>query len=214
MTTGKQSSTKTQPKTSYLAYAAYIFAAFVGGIALAWGMQQWSNGNNVSVATTGVEAYGGDFTLEAPGGPSGLSDYRGKLVIAYFGFASCPDVCPTSLGVMKAAMNKLGEPEQAAVRGLLISIDPERDTPEKVEAYAQYFHPNFHGLSGTPEAVAQVAKQYGALYRKVETPDSSMDYTMDHSSVIYLIDQQGVLREKLSHGVTPAEVAGKIKQYL
>lgn len=210
MTVEKKSESK---KTSKLAYAAFILVAFAGGIALAWGVQQWSN-NNEQVAATGVEAYGGDFMLEAPWGKSGLPDYRGKLVLAYFGFASCPDVCPTSLGAMKAAMSTLSESEQAAVRGLFISIDPERDTPQKVEQYAQYFHPNFHGLSGTPEGVAHVAKQYGALYRKVETPESSMDYTMDHSSIIYLIDQQGVLREKISHGATPADIAGKIKQYL
>nr|CAA6821098.1 MAG: Cytochrome oxidase biogenesis protein Sco1/SenC/PrrC, putative copper metallochaperone [uncultured Thiotrichaceae bacterium] len=201
-------------KTNYLVYSAFIFVAFIGGIALAWGVQQWSSDNKADVVATGVEAYGGDFMLEAPWGQSGLPDYRGKLVMAYFGFASCPDVCPTSLGVMKAAMATLSDAEQSEIRGLLISIDPERDTAKKVEQYAQYFHPNFHGLSGTTESVAHVAKQYGALYRRVETPDSSMDYTMDHSSVIYLIDQQGVLREKLSHGVTPAEVAGKLKQYL
>ncbi len=201
-------------KTGQFAHAAYILLAFVGGLALAWVVQQWSGDTNDSIATTGVEAYGGDFMLEAPWGKSGLPDYRGKLVLVYFGFASCPDVCPTSLGVMKAAMATLDESEQAAVRGLFISIDPERDTPQKVEQYAQYFHPNFHGLSGKPEAVAHVAKQYGVSYRKVETPQSSMGYTMDHSSVIYLIDQQGVLREKMNHGVTPAEVAAKVKQYL
>lgn len=199
-------------KTSYLAYAAFIFVAFISGIALAWGVQQWRGESDT--APTGVAAYGGDFMLQAPWGESGLPDYRGKLVLAYFGFASCPDVCPTSLGVMKAAVNSLETTEQAKVRGLLISIDPERDTPEKTEQYAQYFHPNFHGLSGETEAVAHVAKQYGVLYRKMEAPESAMAYTMDHSSVIYLIDQQGVLREKIQHGATPVEVAEKMRQYL
>lgn len=204
---------KAPAKTNYLAYTLFILLAFAGGIALAWSMQQW-RGADSAVAASGVEAYGGDFMLEAPWGQSGLPDYRGKLVLAYFGFASCPDVCPTTLGVMKAAMAELDEAEQAQVRGLFISIDPERDTPKKVEEYAQYFHPNFHGLSGQPENVAHVARQYGALYRKVETPDSSMGYTMDHSSVIYVVDQQGVLKAKLQHGATPAEVAAKIREYL
>lgn len=199
-------------KTSYLSYAAFVFAAFIGGIALAWGVQEWRS--EPDTAPTGVAAYGGDFMLQASWGESGLPDYRGKLVLAYFGFASCPDVCPTSLGVMKAAVSSLETTEQAKVRGLLISIDPERDTPEKTEQYAQYFHPNFHGLSGETEAVAHVAKQYGVLYRKMDTPESAMAYTMDHSSVIYLIDQQGVLREKIQHGATPAEVADKVRQYL
>ena len=204
--------TKKPAKTNYLAYTLFILAAFAAGIALAWGVQQWRGDD--AVAASGVEAYGGDFMLQAPWGESGLPDYRGKLVLAYFGFASCPDVCPTTLGVMKAAMAELDEAEQAQVRALFISIDPERDTPQKVEQYAQYFHPNFHGLSGKPEDVAHVAKQYGALYRKVETPESSMGYTMDHSSVVYLIDRDGKLQYKIQHGTTPAEMAAKIREYL
>lgn len=199
-------------KTNYLAYGLFILLAFAGGIVLAWGVQQWRS--DTPVAPAGVEAYGGDFELDAVWGKAGLPDYRGKLVLVYFGFASCPDVCPTTLGVMKTAMAELTEAEQAQVQGLFITIDPEQDTPQRVEQYAQYFHPNFHGLSGTPEAIAHVAKQYGAIYRKVETPESSMPYTMDHSSVIYVVDQQGVLKAKLQHGVTPVELAAQIRTYL
>ncbi len=112
----------TSKKTGQSTYVAYILLAFVGGLALAWAVQQWSAGTNDSVTTTGVKAYGGDFMLEAPWGKSGLPDYRGKLVLVYFGFTSCPDVCPTSLGIMKAAMATLDESEQAAVRGLFIKL--------------------------------------------------------------------------------------------
>ena len=161
-----------------------------------------------------LAAYGGDFILEAPWGKSGLSDYRGKLVLIYFGFASCPDVCPTSLGIMKSALKLLQESEQENIAGLFISIDPERDTPELTENYAQYFHPNFHGLSGKPEAIAQVAKRYNVLYKKMDTSESAMGYTLDHSSVTFLVDQQGVLREKIQHGATPKEVADKLREYL
>ncbi len=203
---------KKSSRTRYLTYSLVILAAFAAGIVLAWTMQQWRSETPVSPA--GVEAYGGDFELEATWGKSGLPDYRGKLVLIYFGFTSCPDVCPTSLGTMKAAMAELDAAEQAQVRGLFITVDPERDTPQRIEQYAQYFHPNFHGLSGTPADIAHVAKQYGVIYRKVETPESSMPYTMDHSSVIYVVDQQGALKAKVQHGATPTELAAKIREYL
>ena len=149
-------------------YIILISLIFVGGVTLSWKMQELRTVENA------LTAYGGDFTLEAPWGKSGLSDYRGKLVLIYFGFASCPDVCPTSLGIMKSALKLLKESEQENIAGLFISIDPERDTPELTENYAQYFHPSFHGLSGKPEAIAQVAKQYNVLYKKMDTPESAM----------------------------------------
>ncbi|MEZ5447885.1 MAG: SCO family protein [Thiolinea sp.] len=199
-------------RKNYLPYALFIGLAFAAGIGLAWGVQQWRTTQQESAQA--LATYGGDFMLEAPWGASGLPDYRGKLVMAYFGFTSCPDVCPTSLGIMKAAMNQLSEQEQAQIRGLFISVDPERDLPQRTEEYAQYFHANFHGLSGTADAIAHVAKQYGVLYRKIPTPESAMAYTLDHSSVIYIIDAKGVLREKVKHGTTAAELATTLRQYL
>lgn len=195
-------------KLSRVFYITLVSLIFVGGVTLSWKMQELRTVENA------LAAYGGDFTLEAPWGKSGLSDYRGKLVLIYFGFASCPDVCPTSLGIMKSALKLLKGSEQENIAGLFISIDPERDTPELTENYAQYFHPGFHGLSGKPEAIAQVAKQYNVLYKKMDTPESAMGYTLDHSSVTFLVDQQGVLREKIQHGATPKEVAEKLREYL
>lgn len=202
----------TKKKTTQLTYALFIALAFAGGIALAWGVQQWRN--EQSASSDSLAAYGGDFVLEAPWGASGLPDYRGKLVLIYFGFASCPDVCPTALGVVKTALKSLDETELKNVQGLFITVDPERDTPQRAEEYAQYFHANLHGLSGKPEAVAHVAKQYGVLYRKVKLDESAMGYTLDHSSVIYVVDQQGVLREKVQHGATPSELVEAIRRHL
>lgn len=196
------------PQLSRPLYISLIALVFIGGVFLSWKIQE------SRAAETALAAYGGDFVLDAPWGKSGLSDYRGKLVLIYFGFASCPDVCPTSLGIMKSALKLLSESEQEKISGLFITIDPERDTPELVENYAQYFHPNFHGLSGELEAIAGVAKRYNVLYRKIETSDSSMGYTLDHSSVTFLVDQQGVLREKIQHGATPRNIAEKLREYL
>ena len=188
-----------------------ILLAFIIGIGMAWGWQQWQQTDQG--VQRSMAAYGGDFELDAAWGKAGLADYRGKLVLLYFGFTSCPDVCPTSLGTMKKAVGDLTEQEQQQIRGLFVTIDPERDTAERVEQYAQFFHPNFHGLSGSPEAIAHVARQYGVIYRKVES-ESSMGYSMDHSSWVYLLDKKGELKTRFQHGVTPAEMTDKIREAL
>ncbi|MGB0845343.1 MAG: SCO family protein [Thiolinea sp.] len=206
------STSKQARQSRQFLYSLFIALAFAGGIGLAFGLQQWRSAENVP--DSGVSAYGGDFTLETVNGSAGLSDYQGKLVMIYFGFASCPDVCPTSLGIMKKAYNTLTQNEQNKVSGLFISIDPKRDTPEIAQNYARHFQPGFDGMSGTPEGITKVAQQYGVLFREMETPGSAMGYTLDHSSVIYLVDQQGVLQEKIQHGVTPKELTEKLRQYL
>ena len=199
-----------QAQANKFLYSLFIALMFAAGIGMAFGLQQWRAAED----EPGIAAYGGDFVLESADGKLGLQDYRGQLVMMYFGFASCPDICPTSMGVMRKAFNTLNATEQTKVRGLFVSIDPERDTPEMAQNYARHFQENFSGVSGTPETVGKVAQQYGVLFRKMETPDSAMNYTLDHSSVIYLVDQQGVLREKLQHGVTPKELAEKLRAYL
>ena len=197
-------------------YSLFIALVFAAGIGLAFGLQQWRTTENISTsdASPDLSAYGGDFVLESGEGALKLQDYREQLVMMYFGFASCPDVCPTSMGVMRKAYNALSADEQKKVRGLFISIDPERDTPEMAQNYARHFQESFAGVSGTPDAVNKVAQQYGVLFRKMDIPDSALNYTLDHSSVIYLVDQQGVLREKLQHGVTPKELTEKLRGYL
>ncbi len=196
-------------------YGLFMLLVFIGGVGLAFSLQQWRGAEPAANTTrSALSAYGGDFVLDNSAGARSLQDYRGQLVMMYFGFASCPDICPTSLGVMRKAYNTLSQDEQNTVQGLFISIDPVRDTPEIAHNYAQHFQKNFTGLSGTPQAVAQVAQQYGALFRKTATPDSALAYTLDHSSVIYLVDQKGVLREKLQHGITPQELTDKLRSYL
>ena len=201
-----------QAQSNKFLYSLFIALAFMAGIGIAFGVQQWRNTD--SVADSSVSAYGGDFVLESSDGSLSLQNYRGKLVMMYFGFAACPDICPTSMGVMRKAYNTLSEAEQNQVHGLFISIDPERDTPEIAQNYAKHFQQSFDGVSGTQETVGKVAQQYGVLFRKMETPNSAMNYTLDHSSVIYLVDQQGKLREKLQHGVTPMELVEKLRGYL
>ncbi len=156
---------------------------------------------------------GGDFTLQSVNGQVSLKDFQGKVVLLYFGYTSCPDVCPTSLTLMRIALSQLSDEELTQVRGVFISVDPERDTLERLDEYSRHFHPNISGVTGTPEQVAEVAQHYGAIYQRAES-DSAMGYTVDHSSVTYLIDQQGQLINSLPHGTMPGIILQEIRKLL
>lgn len=130
---------------------------------------------------------GGDFTLEGKKGEATrLSDFRGKVVILYFGYTHCPDVCPTALGRIQSALTLLKHP--ANVQVLFVTLDPERDTRSALDAYLAFFDPDWLGLrSENPETLADVAKQYQVIYRK-ESSTSQLGYLVAHSDFIYLID--------------------------
>ncbi len=156
---------------------------------------------------------GGDFTLTAADGPVALERLRGRVVLLYFGYASCPDVCPTSLALTTAALKTLEPAELARVQVLFISVDPGRDTPEKLRLYAGYFHPNIAGVTGSPATIAAVATNYGASYR-MTTVQSAAGYVVDHSSVTSVIAPDGRLVEQLPHGSTPPEIVATIRRWL
>jgi protein SCO1/2 len=156
---------------------------------------------------------GGDFTLDSYRGPVSLHDFKGKVVMLYFGYTSCPDVCPTSLGYMVAALGELSPDELQQVQPIFISVDPERDSLQGLKDYVEYFQPGFIGLTGSEEQVAQVAKQYGAKYYPVELEGSAFGYAINHSAAIYLIDQDGTLRFAFPHK-TPASVMTDAMQHL
>ena len=145
--------------------------------------------------------FGGDFTLFQGANPVSLSDFRGRLVVMYFGFASCPDVCPTTLTIIASALRQLAPEELESVQPIFISIDPERDQGEKLDAYATYFHPSFIGITGTPEEVQKVANQYGGFFIKVES-DSVLEYLVEHTSKTYIISKDGQYVSILPHDMT------------
>lgn len=157
---------------------------------------------------------GGDFTLTSAQGPVSLSDFRGQAVVIYIGYASCPDVCPTALAVLTQALRSLDETERKQVQGIFISVDPERDTPEKLAQYAAFFTPRLIGVTGSKSEIDQVVKQYGAFYRQVEMRDSALGYAVDHSSRLYLINTEGQLVHTLLHNSTPDELTLYLKQLL
>ncbi|MDX2008519.1 MAG: SCO family protein [Meiothermus sp.] len=136
--------------------------------------------------------------------PYKLSDFRGKAVYIFFGFVNCPDVCPTTLSELKKVYQALNPAEQSKVQVLLITADPERDTPEVLEKYVRFFHPKFLGLTGTSEQIAETAKGFGVFYIKSNIK-SATEYNVDHTATTFLIDPSGKLRLLYGNG-KPAQI--------
>jgi len=133
-----------------------------------------------------------DFELEAARGQTvKLSDFRGKLVLLYFGYTFCPDVCPTSLSKLAKALDILDN-QAEDVQVIMISVDPERDTPEILSEYVSFFHPSFIGVTGTPDEINEVATLYGIYYQAHEGSEGS-GYLVDHTASVIVVDQDGYL---------------------
>jgi protein SCO1/2 len=159
-------------------------------------------------------AIGGPFTLTAGDGKT-VTDrsFRGKWLLVYFGYTFCPDVCPTTLNDIAEALGKLG-PLADKITPLFVTVDPERDTPEVMGRYVKSFDPRIVGLTGTPEAIAEVAKEYRVYYKKHPTGESHDDYLMDHSSIIYVMDPEGRYVTLLSAEQKPDQMATRLRQLI
>lgn len=154
---------------------------------------------------TGLD-YPKDFSLTDQNGKQRtLADFKGKVVVMFFGYTQCPDVCPTTMTEMASVMQKLG-PDADNVQVLFVTIDPERDTQALLASYVPSFDKRFLGLYGDAAATAKVAKDFKVFYQKV--PGRSADsYTMDHTAGSYVFDKQGQLRVFLRHGQGPEPIA-------
>jgi protein SCO1/2 len=165
-------------------------------------------------AVSGVVSIGGPFALTDQDGKTVTDkDFTGKLMLVYFGFTNCPDICPTGLQTIAQAMDLLGA-DGAKVQPILITVDPERDTPPVMKEYVQAFHERLIGLTGTPEQIAAVAKAYRVYYQKVVLKDSSLGYSVDHSGFIYLMDAKGQYLAHFRHDATPEDMAKRIREKL
>jgi len=133
-----------------------------------------------------------DFELTSAAGPVRLSDLRGKIVVVFFGYTFCPDVCPTTMVRLGNAIRQLGG-KADDVRVVMVSVDPERDTPERLAEYVGAFHPSFLGLTGTPEQIAEVASAYGIYHAKAEGSAAS-GYLVDHTATVTVLDRDGRVR--------------------
>ncbi len=150
-----------------------------------------------------------DFTiLNHYGQETTLSDYRGKVVLLYFGYAACPDVCPSTLIELKQAREIL-DSRAGDVQVLMITVDPERDTAEIMAEFLAHFDPSFIGLIGTPDQVAQIATQYGIFYQKQDT-SSVMGYLVDHTATVMLVDPDGYARLIFPYGAQGEDIAEDI----
>ncbi|MFC4298755.1 MAG: SCO family protein [Castellaniella sp.] len=141
-----------------------------------------------------------------------LADYRGKVLMVFFGYTQCPDVCPTAMAQASQVMELLGD-KARDVRVLMVSVDPARDTPDVLAAYVQAFDPSFIGLTGTPEQLDKTARSFKAFYAKEAGP-SPDHYAMNHSSAFYLLDREGEARALLGPSLTPEDMAHDIKLLL
>ena len=168
------------------------------------------------VATSGKALIGGPFTLVDQSGKTVTDkDFRGRYMLVFFGFTHCPDVCPAELQVMADALGQLG-PKAAEILPVFITLDPERDTPEAVGAYVKNFGPNFVGLTGSPEAIAAAAKAYRVSFSKFEYKDNNgqSDYSIDHSTLLYLMDKNGEYITHFSYGTPATNMAETLRRYL
>ncbi|MFN0262405.1 SCO family protein [Tepidamorphus sp. 3E244] len=165
-----------------------------------------------SVATDAGISIGGPFSLiDDEGNRVTQADYEGRAHLVFFGFTHCPDICPTKLSEATTVLEELGK-DAEKLDVLFVTVDPERDTPEVMNEYVGYFHPQVTGLTGTTEEVADMARAYRAYFKKVPLDDG--DYTMDHSTVVYLFDHDGNFVGPVSLDRDPAEVAESLRGYL
>lgn len=198
--------------TLFLLVVGGLLVASLGGLYLSQLVDR--PGSTVSTSNSGRALVGGPFQLTAHDGTTVTEkSFPEEFKLIFFGFTFCPDVCPTELQVMSSALDLLGE-EAAQVRPILITVDPERDTVETMAAYVQHFHPKLVGLTGTVDQISETARTFRVYYQKVEDPGSASEYTMDHSSIVYLMDREGVFVTHFGAATPPDQMAEKIRDAL
>ncbi|MBX9959361.1 MAG: SCO family protein [Burkholderiaceae bacterium] len=190
-----------------------LLALLAGGALLLGACSEGGKASFNAIDVTGAD-YAKDFALTDHNGQARtLKDFQGKVVVMFFGYTQCPDVCPTSMTELAAVKKLLGQ-DGDKVQGLFVTVDPERDTPEIMKAYMANFDPSFLALyAASPDQLAVVAKDYKVYYKKVEgkTPTS---YTMDHSAGMYIYDTQGRLRLYSRYGSGAGALADDIRLLL
>ncbi|MFT3734348.1 MAG: SCO family protein [Rhodocyclaceae bacterium] len=167
-----------------------------------------------SIDITGNTEFRGDFQLvDHNGQPRSIADYRGKLVTLFFGYLNCPDFCPAHLARQTEVLRLLGD-DAVRVQTLFVSVDPERDTPERIKAYVTAFNPGFVGLTGSRAQIDEATKAFKASYSISAASGSAMGYTVDHSTLSYVFDLKGRLRLAVRHELSAQAVAEDLRQLL
>lgn len=168
-----------------------------------------------------IYEYGGDFVLQNHEGDIALKDYRGKIVVAYFGFLNCTEACPLSMATIVRAVDKLTPEQREKLQVFFISVDPKRDDVNALKEFADHYAKRFAedsnsniimAITGTKDNIKKVSDQYGVFFDLVDLEGSGLRYTIDHSSRFYMIGGDGNLVTSMSHSTTPTELAAKIKE--
>ncbi len=170
-----------------------------------------------SCTTRTYSEIGGPFALTNQAGERvSEADFAGRPTLVYFGFTYCPDVCPMTLVTIDRAMEMLPEGVGEDLQTLLISVDPERDTPEAMQSYvaSDAFPEGLQGLTGTPDEIAAAADVFKAGYNRVEDAGSTAGYTMDHTSIVYLMDENWSLKTFFTHQETAEDMAACLEYHL
>ncbi len=154
------------------------------------------------------------FTIETDTGPLALSDLHGTAVIVYFGYLGCPDICPTTMATLGAAIDALDGEQQDRVTAVMVSIDPERDTVDRLGDYARYFHPRFRAGTASLDHIATIAEDWGVVYRKTGDDGSAMGYSIDHSTDSFLIGSSGLFIERIAHGTSAEDMTSMLVKAL
>ncbi len=194
-------------KTRYAAFLAFVL--FAAGFGAMYTLLKFPE----RVQNEGRPLIGGSFSLVDTNG-RGVTDrdFRGKLMLVFFGYSRCPDVCPTELQTMSEVMNKLG-PEAEKVAPIFISVDPKRDTPDVLAAYMKNFDPRITGLTGGQDEIASAAKAYRVYFRKTGETGGD-DYTVDHSAFVYLMDGEGRYLTHFSFSSAPDAMVAVIRKQI
>jgi protein SCO1/2 len=154
-----------------------------------------------------------NFTLTGHmGQPVSLSDFKGQVALLYFGYTTCPDVCPTTLAQLRLARQLLGQ-RGDEVQVLMVTVDPERDTVSLLADYMGHFDPSFIGLTGTPEEIAEIATYYGVFYERQES-ESALGYLVDHTATVMVVDRDGYLRLVYPYGTSAEDMAADLDYML
>jgi protein SCO1/2 len=186
----------------------------LAGMALV-GLLAWMTIRHDAQRADQTAAVGGPFTLTDHHGRAVTEkDYAGRMLLIFFGYTYCPDICPTEVQTMAEVMDALTPEEQAKVQPLFITIDPERDTPPVVADYVALFHPQIVGLTGTPAQVAAIARAYRIYYARSGGEPDGTGYMMDHSAYLYLMAPDGTLLALYPRGTAAPQVTAAIRQRL
>ena len=188
---------------------AGLLAALILGVVLFWQPEMPER-----PLPRAIIAAGGDFTLQSANGPVALKDYRGKLVLVYFGYTYCPDICPTTLVEMAEILKQLGE-DASRIQPIFISVDPERDTGKILKTYTEFFDPRILGLTASPALVRRAADNFKIRYTKVREPGTAPDrYAVDHSAGMILLGPDGSVIKKFAFAMPVTNITEELRNFI